>query len=146
MGRVRRGDLATMAPANPRRSTCSGIVWRVSCLGDRCTDSRACGRIGCTSAGSSAGHGRAWAGRADGWIWVMNMWAGRDDLVADRLIPVMTDWKLPPMSVNIVYQHRRLVPAKTRAFIDFLVEDFQRQDYERRWASMMAGRADRVAP
>jgi hypothetical protein len=40
------------------------------------------------------------------------------------------------MSINIVYQHRRLVPAKTRAFIDFLVADFQRQDYERRWESM----------
>src|SRR6218665_2217336 len=62
MGRVRRGDLATMAPANPRRSTCGGIVWRVSCLGDRCTDSRACGRIGWTSAGASAGHRRAWGG------------------------------------------------------------------------------------
>ncbi|MNW05765.1 LysR substrate binding domain protein [compost metagenome] len=62
-----------------------------------------------------------------------------DDLVAGRLIPVMTDWKLPPMSVNIVYQHRRLVPAKTRAFIDFLVEDFQRQDYQRHWESMEAG-------
>lgn len=79
-------------------------------------------------------------------IMVQPMYVIYDDLVADRLIPVMTDWKLPPMSVNIVYQHRRLVPAKTRAFIDFLVEDFQRQDYERRWASMMAGRADRVAP
>ncbi|RYH21277.1 MAG: LysR family transcriptional regulator [Alcaligenaceae bacterium] len=62
-----------------------------------------------------------------------------DDLVAGRLVPIMTDWKLPSLSVNIVYQHRRLVPAKTRAFIDFLVDDFQRQDYQRRWESMVSG-------
>jgi len=62
-----------------------------------------------------------------------------DDLVAGRLVPLMTDWKLPSMSVNLVYQHRRLVPAKTRAFIDFLVEDFERQDYQRRWNSMAWG-------
>jgi len=62
-----------------------------------------------------------------------------DDLVAGRLVPLMTDWKLPTMSVNIVYQHRRLVPAKTRAFIDFLIEDFERQDYQRRWNSMTSG-------
>lgn len=60
-----------------------------------------------------------------------------DDLVAGRLVPLLMDWELPQLSINIVYQHRRLVPAKTRAFIDFLVEDFRRQDYERRWNSLV---------
>ena len=60
-----------------------------------------------------------------------------DDLVAGRLVPLLVDWQLPAMSINIVYQHRRLVPAKTRAFIDFLVADFQQQDYQRRWESMV---------
>ena len=61
-----------------------------------------------------------------------------DDLVAGRQLPLLVDWELPRLSINIVYQHRRLVPAKTRAFIDFLVEDFQRQDYEGRWNSIVS--------
>jgi len=69
---------------------------------------------------------------------VQPMYVIYDDLVAGRLVPLLVDWQLPPMSINIVYQHRRLVPAKTRAFIDFLVADFQRQDYERRWESMVS--------
>lgn len=69
-----------------------------------------------------------------------------DDLVAGRLVPLLTDWELPRLSINIVYQHRSHVPAKTRAFIDFLVEDFQRQDYQRRWDSMVSSRADRISP
>jgi DNA-binding transcriptional LysR family regulator len=65
-----------------------------------------------------------------------------DDLVAGRLVPLLVDWELPRLSISIVYQHRRLLPAKTRAFIDFLFEDFRRQDYERRWDSV--GDADRM--
>ena len=71
-------------------------------------------------------------------IVVQPMYVIYDDLVAGRLVPLLVDWQLPPMSINIVYQHRRLVPAKTRAFIDFLIADFQQQDYQRRWESMVS--------
>jgi DNA-binding transcriptional LysR family regulator len=58
-----------------------------------------------------------------------------EDLVAGRLRLLLTDWELPRLSINIVYQHRQHIPAKARAFIDFLVEDFALQDYEQRWES-----------
>jgi DNA-binding transcriptional LysR family regulator len=44
--------------------------------------------------------------------------------VADgRLKPVLCDWQAPAISVNAVYPSARRVPMKTRAFIDFLVEE-----------------------
>lgn len=62
-----------------------------------------------------------------------------DDLVSRRLLPLLTDWELPWMSINLVYQHRRYIPAKTRAFIDFLVEDFRINEYESKWESIAFG-------
>jgi DNA-binding transcriptional LysR family regulator len=44
--------------------------------------------------------------------------------VADgRLVPVLCDWQAPAISVNAVYPSSRRVPMKTRAFIDFLVQE-----------------------
>lgn len=56
-----------------------------------------------------------------------------DDVVAGRLIPVLDDWDLPRLSINIAYQTRKHLPAKVRAFIDFLVEHFKEMDFERKW-------------
>ncbi|MEE4074865.1 LysR family transcriptional regulator [Pseudomonas viridiflava] len=56
-----------------------------------------------------------------------------DDLVAGRLIPVMDDWDLPRLTINLAFQDRRHMPAKTRLFIDFLLDHFKRNDYERYW-------------
>lgn len=61
-----------------------------------------------------------------------------DDLQARRLVPLMLDWELPRLSISVVYPRRSLVPAKTRAFIDFLLEDFRRHAYERRWEAAVA--------
>ncbi len=58
-----------------------------------------------------------------------------DDVVAGRLVPVLSDWRLPPLTVNIAFQSRRYMPAKTRVFIDFLVAHFKSRDYERKWAA-----------
>lgn len=60
-----------------------------------------------------------------------------DDLVAGRLIPVMPDWKLPEMLISLVYRRRKLIPAKTRAFLDFMLEDFHENDYEKRWKAAL---------
>lgn len=65
------------------------------------------------------------------------MYVIHDDLVAGRLIPLLLDWELPRMSINIVYPRRKLVPPKTRAFIDFLVQHFAAHDYERRWDALL---------
>ncbi|NBA95720.1 LysR family transcriptional regulator [Pseudomonas sp. R5(2019)] len=56
-----------------------------------------------------------------------------DDLVAGRLLPVLDDWHLPRLTINLAFQDRRYMPAKTRLFIDFLLEHFKRNEYERYW-------------
>lgn len=51
-----------------------------------------------------------------------------DDIVAGRLVPVLCDWHLPRLEINLVYPSRRHLPAKTRVFIDFIVKHFQNLD------------------
>lgn len=58
-----------------------------------------------------------------------------DDIVAGRLIPVLPEWELPPLTINIAYQSRRHQPAKIKVFTEFLVERFEKLDLERKWAS-----------
>lgn len=58
-----------------------------------------------------------------------------DDLVAGRLIPVLDDWDLPRLSINIGFQTRAHLPAKVRAFVDFLVAQFAAMEYERKWST-----------
>jgi DNA-binding transcriptional LysR family regulator len=58
-----------------------------------------------------------------------------DDVVAGRLVPVLSEWDLPRLTINLAYQSRQHLPAKVRCFIDFIVEHFDRMDYERRWLS-----------
>jgi DNA-binding transcriptional LysR family regulator len=56
-----------------------------------------------------------------------------EDVVAGRPVPVLTDWDLPRLTINIAYPTRRHLPAKVRCFVHFLVETFAAQDFERRW-------------
>ncbi len=58
-----------------------------------------------------------------------------EELVAGRLVPVLDHWDLPRLTINIAYPNRQYLPAKTRTFIDFLVEHFHKMDYERKWAN-----------
>ncbi|MDP3083335.1 MAG: LysR family transcriptional regulator [Rubrivivax sp.] len=58
-----------------------------------------------------------------------------DDIVAGRLVPVLADWDLPRLTINLAYQSRQHLPAKVRCFIDFIVEHFRKMDYERKWTS-----------
>ncbi|MFY9512805.1 MAG: LysR family transcriptional regulator [Rubrivivax sp.] len=58
-----------------------------------------------------------------------------EDIVAGRLVPVLDDWDLPRLTINLAYQSRQHLPAKVRCFIDFLVEHFARMDYERKWTA-----------
>ena len=66
-------------------------------------------------------------------ILVLPMYIVHDDIVAGRLVPLLTDWQLPKLTINIAYASRQHLPAKSRVFIDFLVEYFRQMDYERRW-------------
>ena len=56
-----------------------------------------------------------------------------DDIVAGRLVPVLDQWDLPRLSVNLAYPSRKHLSAKVRTFIDFVAEHFVKMDYERKW-------------
>lgn len=57
-----------------------------------------------------------------------------DDLVGGLLVPVLADWALPPLTINVAYQSRRHQPAKIKVFTEFLFERFERLGLERKWA------------
>jgi DNA-binding transcriptional LysR family regulator len=62
-----------------------------------------------------------------------------EDIVAGRLVPVLDDWDLPRLRINLAFQSRRHMSAKVRTFIDFLAAHFERMDYQRKWTSFDAG-------
>jgi len=56
-----------------------------------------------------------------------------DDMVAGRLVPVLDDWDLPRLTVNLAYPSRKHLSAKVRTFIDFMAEHFMKMNYEQKW-------------
>lgn len=56
-----------------------------------------------------------------------------EDIVAGRLVPVLDDWELPRLNINLAYPSRKHLSAKVRAFIDFMVEHFDSAGYESKW-------------
>lgn len=69
-----------------------------------------------------------------------------DDIVAGRLVPILNDWDLPRLQINIAYPSRKHLSAKVRSFIDFMVEEFELNDYERKWTSFMGLRGASNTP
>ena len=71
-----------------------------------------------------------------------------DDILAGRLVPVLDDWDLPRLIINLAYPSRKHLSAKVRTFIDFMAEEFARNDYERKWTARFAAPRDdpRVIP
>jgi DNA-binding transcriptional LysR family regulator len=57
----------------------------------------------------------------------------QEDLENGRLVRVLDDWDLPRLTMNIAYPSRSFLPARTRLFIDFLVEQFRVNNYEELW-------------
>jgi DNA-binding transcriptional LysR family regulator len=43
---------------------------------------------------------------------------------ADELVPVLPEWRLPSATAWAVFPGRRLMPARTRVFLDALAEEF----------------------
>lgn len=58
-------------------------------------------------------------------ILIQPLYIVHDDIVAGKLVPVLT--------VNIVYQSRRHRPAKIRVFTEFPIERFERLGLARKW-------------
>jgi DNA-binding transcriptional LysR family regulator len=59
-------------------------------------------------------------------ILMRSEWDIHADIAAGRLVPVLKDWALPSADVFAVYPERTNLSAKVSAFIDFLVDWFQR--------------------
>jgi DNA-binding transcriptional LysR family regulator len=49
----------------------------------------------------------------------------RKDLEGGNLVQILPEWHLSKMVVNVAYQSRRHLPAKVRAFVDFMIEHFE---------------------
>lgn len=61
-----------------------------------------------------------------------------DDIVAGRLVPMLDDWDLPRLSINLAYPSRKHLSAKVRTFIDFMAAHFTKMEYERKWTGRFA--------
>jgi len=68
-------------------------------------------------------------------ILIQPMYIIHEDIVGGRLVPVLRDWELSRLVMNIAYPTRRHLPAKVRCFVDFLVEQFADREFERRWTA-----------
>lgn len=88
-----------------------------------------------SAADSNEGQVIVAAGLAGLGILIQPLFIIHEEIVAGRLVPVLLDWALPPLTINIAYQSRRHLPAKIRVFTDYLVERFEELDQERKWAA-----------
>jgi DNA-binding transcriptional LysR family regulator len=55
------------------------------------------------------------------------------DIAEGRLVPLLTDWRSPELSIYALYPHRALLSAKVRSFVDFLAERFGTEPEWERW-------------
>jgi DNA-binding transcriptional LysR family regulator len=55
-------------------------------------------------------------------------YAAHADIAEGRLLRVLTGWHLFVVSLYVAYPTRKLMPARTRAFVDFLFEQFDDRD------------------
>lgn len=73
------------------------------------------------------------AGLAGLGIVVQPLYIIHDDIVAGRLVPLLTEWQLPRLTINLAYQSRRYQPAKIRVFTEFLIECTERRQLAAKW-------------
>ncbi|MEQ5838527.1 LysR family transcriptional regulator [Paraburkholderia acidicola] len=76
------------------------------------------------------------AGYAGMGIVIQPLYIVHDDIVAGRLVPVLEDWQLPRLTINLAYQSRRHQPAKIRVFTEGLIERVERLDLARKWTDV----------
>jgi DNA-binding transcriptional LysR family regulator len=65
-----------------------------------------------------------------------NVWR---QLRAGELETVLDDWSIENLGVHAVFSHRRLMPAKVRAFVDFLARRFARSTDRDIWLERARG-------
>ena len=57
-------------------------------------------------------------------ILMRSLWEAAPLLRSGKLLPVLSEWSLPPADIYAVFPTRSHLSAKTRAILDFLVETF----------------------
>src|SRR5690606_6691567 len=60
-------------------------------------------------------------------------------LDSGELARVLPGWWADAGALSLYYPGRKLLPGKTRSFIDFVVEAFEREDYARRFGGGVLG-------
>ncbi|MCD5993111.1 LysR family transcriptional regulator [Pseudomonas sp. CDFA 602] len=55
------------------------------------------------------------------------------------LVRVLPDWFVDDGNISLYYSERKLLPGKTRAFVDFLIEQFAGQELARQFSAFQAG-------
>jgi DNA-binding transcriptional LysR family regulator len=56
-------------------------------------------------------------------------------LESRALVRLLPGWYADAGPISLYFAGRKLLPAKTRAFVDFIVEQFQRQNLARRFSA-----------
>jgi DNA-binding transcriptional LysR family regulator len=95
-----------------------GDVWRTLYRGEEAVDVMISTRF----AMNSVGLGRVLAAQGLG-IAVLDTELARDEVAAGRLVRVLPEWSLAPVQVHAITE-TRLLPARTRLFIEFLKAGF----------------------
>ncbi|MGV8776167.1 LysR family transcriptional regulator, partial [Pseudomonas aeruginosa] len=54
-------------------------------------------------------------------------------------VRVLPDWYVDAGNTSLYYAANKLLPAKTRVFVDFVVDYFRRQDLARRFSAFPTG-------
>lgn len=73
------------------------------------------------------------AARAGLGILIQPLYIVQRDILDGKLVPLLLDWELPLLTMNIAYQNRSGLPAKIRVFSDFLVDHIHRNSMEGIW-------------
>lgn len=55
-------------------------------------------------------------------ILIQPLYIVQGDILAGKLVPVLPEWELPLLTMNIAYQNRVRLPAKIRVFADMLLD------------------------
>ena len=50
---------------------------------------------------------------------------------------LLPEWQQPKVPIYLLFPERRLMPRKLRTFIDFMVDEFEQNAYERKWTGHM---------
>ncbi|KRR22811.1 LysR family transcriptional regulator [Bradyrhizobium lablabi] len=72
-------------------------------------------------------------------ILIQPLYIVQGDIQAGKLKPILMDWELPLLTMNIAYQNRIRLPAKIRVFSDFLVSQIRASSEAGIWMDAAKG-------